>query len=58
MNDAWVGTFVAMVIRIWVGVPATPTAEEIGAGFISAFILAITVVVVAIPEGTLFNGRQ
>jgi len=41
------GTFVAMVISIW----ARHHGEDIVGGFIEAFILAVTIIVVAIPEG-------
>merc|ERR1712100_632642 len=40
-------TFVAMVISIW----ARHNGEDIVNGFIEAFIIAVTIVVVAIPEG-------
>jgi len=43
------GTFVALVIRIFAG--KNPTNKDIGNGFIDAFILSVTIVVVAIPEG-------
>ncbi len=43
-------TFLAMVIQIWTK-HSDPSAEEIGHGFIEAFILSITIIVVAIPEG-------
>ena len=46
------GTFVALVIRIWAGVdPAKITQTWITDGVVQAFILAVTIVVVAIPEG-------
>jgi magnesium-transporting ATPase (P-type) len=44
---AAVGTFIAMVVSIW----ARENGEHILKGFISAFIMSVTVVVVAIPEG-------
>ena len=44
---AAVGTFIAMVISIW----ARHHGKDILGGFIEAFILAVTIVVVAIPEG-------
>lgn len=40
-------TFVALVINIW----AIHHGEDIAGGFIEAFILAVTIIVVAIPEG-------
>jgi len=40
-------TFIALVISIW----ARHNGEDIAHGFIEAFILAVTIVVVAIPEG-------
>ena len=42
-----IGTFVVMVISIW----ARHHGEEILHGFMEAFILAVTIIVVAIPEG-------
>ena len=46
------GTFAALVIRIWAGVdPAKITQTWITDGIVQAFILAVTIVVVAIPEG-------
>jgi calcium-translocating P-type ATPase len=42
-----VATFIVMVINIW----ARRGGKDIAAGFIEAFILAVTIVVVAIPEG-------
>ena len=44
---AAIGTFIAMVVNIW----ARHHGEDILGGFIEAFILAVTIVVVAIPEG-------
>jgi calcium-translocating P-type ATPase len=44
-------TFLALIIRIWVDNDYSPDSEEITNGIISAFILAVTIVVVAIPEG-------
>ena len=44
---AAVGTFIAMVISIW----ARHHGEDILGGFIEAFILSVTIIVVAIPEG-------
>lgn len=44
---AALGTFIAMVVSIW----ARDNGKNILQGFISAFILAVTIVVVAIPEG-------
>jgi Ca2+-transporting ATPase len=46
---AALGTFVALVVRIFAG--RNPSGGEILEGFIEAFIIAVTVVVVAIPEG-------
>jgi calcium-translocating P-type ATPase len=49
---AALGTFVALIIRIWAGVdPAKITDAWITDGVIQAFILGVTIVVVAIPEG-------
>ena len=46
------GTFVALVIRIFVGETAHHGSEkEIVDGFVHAFIISVTIVVVAIPEG-------
>lgn len=44
---AAIGTFIVMVISIW----ARHDGEDIVGGLIEAFILAVTIVVVAIPEG-------
>jgi calcium-translocating P-type ATPase len=46
-------TFIALVVRIWADAPEGHelTGAEIGEGFINAFILAVTIIVVAIPEG-------
>jgi Ca2+-transporting ATPase len=44
---AAIAVFIAMVISIW----ARHDGEDILNGFIEAFILAVTVIVVAIPEG-------
>ncbi|CAM9198079.1 unnamed protein product, partial [Ectocarpus fasciculatus] len=44
---AAVATFIVMVISIW----ARHDGKDIVGGFIEAFILAVTIVVVAIPEG-------
>jgi magnesium-transporting ATPase (P-type) len=41
------GTFVALVVSIW----ARHNGEDVQEGFIQAFILSVTIVVVAIPEG-------
>jgi P-type Ca2+ transporter type 2C len=46
-----VGTFIALFIRIWADHDLAPSQKNIITGVISAFILAVTVVVVAIPEG-------
>jgi calcium-translocating P-type ATPase len=40
-------TFLALIIRIWVPEPQA----DIAGAFISAFIISVTVIVVAIPEG-------
>ena len=42
-----VGTFIALVVSIW----ARHGGKDIAEGFIHAFIVAVTIVVVAIPEG-------
>ena len=44
---AALGTFAALVISIW----ARHHGEHVADGIIHAFILAVTIVVVAIPEG-------
>src|SRR4051812_3042203 len=44
---AALGTFIALVVSIW----TRHNGEEIVKGFVEAFIVAVTVVVVAIPEG-------
>jgi len=44
---AAIGTFIAMVVNIW----ARDNGENVLQGFITAFILSVTIVVVAIPEG-------
>jgi P-type Ca2+ transporter type 2C len=41
------GTFIAMVISIW----ARHHGKDVLGGFIEAFILSVTIIVVAIPEG-------
>ena len=43
-----VATFIALVIRIWVGENA---GKNVAQGFLKAFILGVTIVVVAVPEG-------
>jgi len=48
---ASVAIFIAKVIQIWANSKSTPSSAEILSGFIDAFILAVTIVVVAIPEG-------
>ena len=48
---AAVATFSALVIRIFTDHNNTPDQKQLSEGFISAFILAVTIVVVAIPEG-------
>ena len=48
---AAVATFAALVIRIFTDHGASPDKKELSEGFIGAFILAVTIVVVAIPEG-------
>jgi len=45
------GTFVAMVIRIWAAGNHNPSERQIIDGFVHAFIIAVTIIVVAIPEG-------
>lgn len=42
-----VGTFIALVVSIW----ARHHGDDVKGGFIEAFIVAVTIVVVAIPEG-------
>ena len=46
-------TFVAAVINIWAAnkTGAPPTKTAIVNGFLNAFILSVTIIVVAIPEG-------
>ena len=44
---AAIGTFIVMVISIW----ARDDGDDILGGFMEAFILAVTIIVVAIPEG-------
>jgi hypothetical protein len=44
---AALGTFAAMVASIWL----RHHGEEILDGFVEAFIIAVTIIVVAIPEG-------
>jgi calcium-translocating P-type ATPase len=47
-------TFTAMIIKIWVPTVSgvvKPSNADIAEGVINAFILAVTIVVVAIPEG-------
>ena len=46
-----IATFAALVIRIFTDHGNAPNKTQLSKGFISAFILCITVVVVAIPEG-------
>ena len=41
------GTFIALVVSIW----TRENGENVAQGFIKAFIIAVTIVVVAIPEG-------
>ena len=41
------GTFIALIISIW----ARDNGENVAEGLINAFIVCITIVVVAIPEG-------
>jgi len=45
------GTFIAMTIRIWAAGNHNPSEREIIDGFVHAFIMAVTIIVVAIPEG-------
>ena len=52
---ASIGTFIALVVQIWAH-PASvgddpPTSVDIISGFVNAFVLAVTIIVVAIPEG-------
>ena len=52
---AAVATFVALVIQIW-AIPSSkhepaPSSFAITKGFVDAFVLAVTIIVVAIPEG-------
>ena len=52
---ASIGTFIALVVQIWAH-PASvgddpPGSVEITRGFVNAFVLAVTIIVVAIPEG-------
>lgn len=44
-------TFIAMIINIWARGDGNPSSATIVDGIIGAFILAVTIVVVAIPEG-------
>ena len=44
-------TFLALIIRIFTDNNLHPNNTQLSQGFISAFILAVTIVVVAIPEG-------
>ena len=46
-----IATFAALVIRIFTDHGNSPNKTQLSQGFISAFILAVTIVVVAIPEG-------
>jgi Ca2+-transporting ATPase len=49
---AAIATFCALFIRIWAtDITKPPTQQDIGHGVINAFILCVTIVVVAIPEG-------
>ena len=48
---AAVAIFIAKVVQIWARNPGTPSSSQILSGFIDAFILSVTIVVVAIPEG-------
>jgi P-type Ca2+ transporter type 2C len=45
-----IATFLAIIIQIWVP-NKKPDSKHVGEGVIHAFILAITIIVVAIPEG-------
>jgi len=45
------GTFAALIIRIWAGKDQAPSSDDIAKGVIKAFLLSVTIVVVAIPEG-------
>jgi magnesium-transporting ATPase (P-type) len=42
-----VGTFIALVVSIW----ARDNGKDVVGGIVNAFIIAVTIVVVAIPEG-------
>lgn len=48
---AAIATFAALVVRIFTDHHNKPDRRELSEGFIGAFILAVTIVVVAIPEG-------
>jgi P-type Ca2+ transporter type 2C len=48
---AAIATFAALVVRIFTDHGLSPSKKELSKGFIGAFILAVTIVVVAIPEG-------
>jgi P-type E1-E2 ATPase len=46
-----VATFIALVVRIFTDHAHSPSQTELSEGFIGAFILAVTIIVVGIPEG-------
>lgn len=48
---AAVATFIALVVRIFTDHGNSPSQGELSEGFIDAFILAVTIIVVGIPEG-------
>ena len=48
---AAIATFAALVVRIFTDHNNAPNQKELSKGFIGAFILAVTIIVVAIPEG-------
>ena len=48
---AAIATFLALVVRTFTDHGLSPSKKELSHGFIGAFILAVTIVVVAIPEG-------
>lgn len=48
---AAIATFIALVVRIFTDHGNAPNQRQLSEGFIGAFILAVTIVVVAIPEG-------
>ena len=42
-----IGTFIALIVSIW----TRPSDQSVAQGVVNAFIIAVTIVVVAIPEG-------